>query len=739
MSLFSELKRRNVVRVAIGYLAASWLLIQIVETLFPIFDVSAVVLRIIVILLAVGFPLALIISWLYELTPDGLMLEKDIDRRASLPHHTGEKLDRAIIIVLTVALGYFAIDKFLLDPARDLQIVASAREEGRAESLVHSYGNRSIAVLPFRDMSPDKDQEYFSDGITEELLNLLANVRDLRVISRTSAFSFKGKNLDVRTIAQQLNVQHILEGSVRKSGDKIRITAQLIDASSDTHLWSMNYDRELGDVFAIQDEIASAITAELELSVLGEESNRVTRSPTQNFGAYDYYLLGLYQREMRNPESLQKSIELFKQALELDDQFAPGYTGLASAYLYQAYFSAVTPEEAEQLARPLLSTALDLDPDLAEAHLALGSIRLMVRDFPAADAAFIKAIELQPNFSAAWSNLGFSMVLQSRLDEAEAAYRESEAMDPLNASLVFNMGALMMLTGRYEDGMDAFRKVLEISPARAHTADAVAHWSSVYGHYDEAARWMFRSLDNDSNPTRTLLGQANLYSALGMWNEFRETVSRVQQLSPNDTRLLGLVADTFFLSGDHAQLADFAAKEYEKIDTAESARYSPTNRTRYFWHGHVALLEDNLSQAAEDFTQAAGGEEGIAAATYDEITWIKHVAYVYKLQGKDDEANDLLTMCLGLALNALDKGWDTPTIHYRIAQIYALQGDSDNAINKLKQAVDKGWLSEGSLERDPLWTGIRDDVRFQALTRQVSDAIEISRANVSEILSVRDD
>jgi len=221
-------------------------------------------------------------------------------------HTTGEKLDRGIIIVLAVALGYFAIDKFVLDPARDNQRVETARKEGRTQAFVKSYGQSSIAVLPFADMSPDQDQEYFSDGITEELLNLLANVQDLRVISRTSAFSFKGKDVDIPTIAAQLNVQHILEGSVRKSGKKIRITAQLIDASSDTHLWSKNYDRELGDIFAIQDEIATAITTALEVSVLGKDSSLASKSPTDNIGAYDYFLLGQYQRERRNPESLQR-------------------------------------------------------------------------------------------------------------------------------------------------------------------------------------------------------------------------------------------------------------------------------------------------------------------------------------------------------------------------------------------------------------------------------------------------
>ncbi len=738
MSLFSELKRRNVVRVAIAYLAASWLLIQIVETLFPVFGLSAALIRLVVTLLAIGFPLVLIFSWLYELTPEGLKREKDIDRDTSVAHHTGKKLDRGIIVVLTIALGYFAFDKFVLDPARDDQIVESAREEGRSEALVESFGNRSIAVLPFADMSPDGDQEYFSDGITEELLNLLANVRDLRVISRTSAFSFKGKAIDIPTIAAELNVRHILEGSVRKYGKKIRITAQLIDAKSDTHLWSQNFDRELGDIFAIQDEIASAITTALEVSVLGQESSQPAKDPTDNIGAYDYYLLGQHQRERRNPESLIKSIELFQKALELDDQFAAGYSGLAASYLYQSYFSDLPPEAVVELTEPLLAISLELDPNLAEAHATKGSVRLLVRDFPAADAGFRKALELQPNYSGAWSNLGFSMVLQSRLNEAEAAYRKSEVLDPLNASLKYNMGALMMLTGRYEAGLEALRKVLEISPARTYTAAAIAHWSTVYGRYEEAARWVIRSLENESDAVRAPVALALIYSNLGMRDKFQESIARAQEITPEDTRLFEPVADFFFQSGDHAGLADIATTEYKKIDLSESARYSPTNRSRYFWHAHAALQAGDFDQALADFTEASGGTDGIAAANYDEITWLKHVAYVYQKQGRTDAADALLSKCLSLAKNALDQGWATPTIHYRTAQVYALQGDADNAIRELQQAVDKGWRIAGLLERGPLWTPVKKDLRFQIILREVNADLEQDRDRVSSVLATTD-
>ena len=254
MSLFNELKRRNVLRIATAYVVVAWLVIQVAETIFPLFGFDDAPARIVVIVLAVGFVPAMIFVWVFELTPEGLKKESEIDRNQSITQHTGKKLNRMILIVLALALTYFAFDKFVLDPSRDQSKVETARQEGRSEALAESYGDKSIAVLPFVNMSSDPDQEYFSDGISEELLNLLSKIPEMRVISRSSAFSYKGKDIDIPTIAAQLNVTHVLEGSVRKSGNQIRITAQLIEARSDTHLWSETYDRSLDDIFALQDE-----------------------------------------------------------------------------------------------------------------------------------------------------------------------------------------------------------------------------------------------------------------------------------------------------------------------------------------------------------------------------------------------------------------------------------------------------------------------------------------------------
>ena len=240
-SFIAELRRRNVLRVGAAYLAVAWLLIQVAQTVLPAFGFGSAV-RVVIVVLAIGLVPALIFGWVFELTPDGWKRESEVDRQSLTPR-SGRRLDRVIIGMLALALGYFAVDKFVFNPQRERAVADAARAEGRTESLVKSYGEKSIAVLPFIDLSPNQDQEYFSEGISEELLNLLAKIPQLRVISRSSAFSYKGKDVKLAQVAEELNVAHVLEGSVRKSGNKVRITAQLIEARSDTHLWSNTWDR----------------------------------------------------------------------------------------------------------------------------------------------------------------------------------------------------------------------------------------------------------------------------------------------------------------------------------------------------------------------------------------------------------------------------------------------------------------------------------------------------------------
>lgn len=279
MSLFKELNRRSVTRVGLAYLAGSWLLIQIVETLSTVFALPADSMRIVVIVLAIGLVPVLVLSWTFELTPSGLVPDDLASTDSPDNKSLRSNIDRSIIVLLSLAIIYFSVDKFILDPARDLGEIAAATEQARTEAILQTSLDKSIAVLPFADMSEERDQSYFSDGISEELLNVLANIPELRVISRTSSFSFRGDSLHIPTIAEKLNVAHILEGSVRKFGDRIIITAQLIDARADRHIWSQTYERTLDDVFAIQDEISAMVVEKLKITLLGPQDIVFTTNP----------------------------------------------------------------------------------------------------------------------------------------------------------------------------------------------------------------------------------------------------------------------------------------------------------------------------------------------------------------------------------------------------------------------------------------------------------------------------
>ena len=377
MKLVSELKRRNVFRVAAAYVVTGWLVIQVAETILPAFGFGDAAIRNITIALAIGLVPTIILAWAFELTPDGLKQDKHVVRDESIAPQTGRKLDRVIMVALAVGVTYFGIDKFVLAPARDAaradQIAAQidqAREAGRSEALIESFGDKSIAVLPFVNMSPDPEQAYFSDGISEELLNLLAKIPELRVISRSSAFAFKGKDINIVEVGEQLNVAHVLEGSVRQSGDRLRVTAQLIEARTDSHLWSETYDRAMGDIFGIQDDIAAMVVDQLKLELLGEQPRSEPADPE----AYRLFLQARYKAQLGTPESLEDAIELYQQALEIDPDYVPAWDALAVAYDNQVAMGLRSMQEGSDLARAATEQALALDPDYAQAHAELGWI-----------------------------------------------------------------------------------------------------------------------------------------------------------------------------------------------------------------------------------------------------------------------------------------------------------------------------------------------------------------------------
>ncbi len=452
MSFLDELKRRNVFRVGIAYAIASWLLLQIIDVVVPIIEAPEWVSKAILLLIAVGFPLALLFAWAFELTAEGLKFERDVDRSGSIAPKTGRNLDRAIIAILVVALTLFALDKFIWSAAPDEDTVAS---------------KRSIAVLPFVNMSGDPEQAFFSDGISEEILNTLVRAEGISVASRTSSFNYKNHEQSIPVIAEELGVLFVLEGSVRKSGDQLRITAQLIDAAHDRHLWSETYDRSLSDIFAVQSEIASAITAAIhkELGITGKTEIFV-KTLTENMTAYDLYLKGSQAFFRRlTLDDVRHSMTWLKQAVATDPDFAAAWEALAAVYSVLPYWGDQerSPEEYLRLSNDAADRALQLDPDLT---LALG-IKASIVSGP-------------PQFD---------------IQSAVALYDAATLKDPQNATLQNWRGIALLLAGYLDEGLSSQRRCLEIDPAYLNCVLYVEQALHAMGKHQEAAAVVERYLD----------------------------------------------------------------------------------------------------------------------------------------------------------------------------------------------------------------------------------------------------
>ncbi len=480
MSLFNELKRRNVFKVGAAYVFLSWLLAQVAEMAAETFVAPDWFMKMLVTMLALGLPLALFFAWAFELTPEGLKKEKNVDRSKSITQQTGRKLDFTIIAVLVMALGYFAFDKYIQTPehvSTDTQI---------AEGATATPTEKSIAVLPFVNMSSDKDNEYFSDGISEEILNALAKIKQLKVAGRTSSFAFKGQNQDLRQIGATLGVEHILEGSVRKSGTKIRITAQLIQVDDGFHLWSETYDRELTDVFAIQDEIATAILKQLKAQLIGEELETLVSTKT-NTEAYDLYLLAKQRMYERTGPTIEAAAELLDRAIALDSMYAPAYAqrGIATLLLSEGEgaYGDIPNEQAQAQGKLYLDKALQLDPSLAEGWAGLG---LYYLHYPTSSQQAIevlnKALTMNPSLIDASNWLHNALMTAGKPAKAKQIIMGMIDRDPLYRPGIRNAVNKFIDFGQQEQAWAYLDRIRPLVPNDAviKSSEAILHLSQ--GH-----------------------------------------------------------------------------------------------------------------------------------------------------------------------------------------------------------------------------------------------------------------
>jgi adenylate cyclase len=461
-----QLKRRNVGRVAILYVAVCYLILEPFEMFFHLLELPAWTGRTVVLIMVLGFPAVLIFAWVFEVTPDGIKPTVEVDPRRSIVKQTGRRLDRAIIVLLALALIYFVTDKFWLSKhvAVEKPVAAGATATAPAPPAIPE---KSVAVLPFVDMSEKRDQEYFSDGLSEELIDHLARTADLKVIARTSSFQFKGKNEDMRTIGQRLGVANLLEGSVRKSGTTLRITAQLIRVSDGSHLWSQSYDREMGDIFNTQDSIAIAVVTALRATLAA--SNSPSRDRPVNIEAYNALLRARYFRRKQTKLDTERSIAAAEEAIKLDPEYALAWSTIGTQYNFLGVSGWMPPKEAHAKAVNAVDRALAIDPKLAAAHLVLADLEWNYdRDFSASAAESQRACELDPYPLCETQTAGYLAIAEGHFDEAIRLFQKVAEADPLNVWTLEILYMPLFASNRLPEAERAVQRWLELEPNSAN-------------------------------------------------------------------------------------------------------------------------------------------------------------------------------------------------------------------------------------------------------------------------------
>lgn len=695
MSLFAELRRRNVFRVGTAYVVVAWLLIEVADTIFPRLGLPDWAVTLVIALVALGFPIALVLAWAYELTPEGVKRTRAIEPSESGVAAAGRKLDFAIIAVLLAALGWFAWDRFGAGPAAP---------EDRPERM-----GASVAVLPFTDMSAAGDQEYFGDGLAEEILNLLAGVRELKVSGRTSSFSFKGKDTPIPEIGRALGVAHVLEGSVRRSGDRLRITAQLVKADDGFHLWSETFDRQLSDVFAIQDEIAGSIAGALQLTLVGHIA------VTGNLDAYDLYLQSRPLVYSRKPQHLREARRLIDRALELDPDYPPALAASGELWLLLSddpnSYGDVPEIEARARARKDLEHALLLDPDLADAHAALGLLFMNLGDHASADGHLARALAINPSLTSANNWYVLNLSRSGRARDAVIAGKRFAELDPL---FLINLATLVFYHSTVGEFVAAEQLAQRLQRSYPEYGRAAAMMASVHS-------WQGRQAAAKAVIDRALaLEEDSLFNrGIASWIHY--------QLGDCESAI------SFSLGVSEALCLVSAGREAEGLARARARLdESPENA------GAISAWLVALSASGRHAELLAWiDERGYGAADLRAFSPVDisqgggmwPLAGAQRALGREAELDATLRYW-GETLDFLeDNGYASGWFRFNQASHAALSNERATALARLSTAIDAGFR-DPQLARAPAFESWHQDPEFLVLVERMRGLINIERAKL---------
>lgn len=608
------------------------------------------------------------------------------------PKKTSYTLAALLIVMI---LGFVMLIKTNLDPPPATPVVAE-----------FTPTPNSIAVMPFLNLGGNLDSQYFSDGISEEILNELSTIPNLVVTARTSSFSLRDAQLDIPSIGRRLNVGRVLEGSVRKSGDNVRISVQLIDAENGFELWSSVYERVMEDIFVIQKDISNSIVSALEIEMELEDSE--LQGQVKNIEAYDLYLLGRHKLYDRTVRSINTSIELFQQSILLDPGLVLAYTGLADAYnLLTAYGNLSGPDAAAKM-QPVLKTALELDPNLAEVHNSLGAMKENFGDVLGAEEAYRVAIQINPNYALAYMWLGNLLINQSRLEEARDAFQKSLQLDPLHVIVNINVARGEMLTGNFAAGLKHLDHSIELAPDSAHAYARKSYWLSQYGYLDEALSSARTAVEIDESGVQNLINLAYAYMVLGDLAAARTWIDQTISANPDNWQVHWMTTEYNLFSNEYELMDQYTGERLAiLLETDEKSR---DLKVAYMSAGLAKLVNNENQLAIGYLDRAERIEYKLEVAKELQIKVLRALAY--KKDGQSKRANMLIDESLEYSIRMGNQGWRYPDMVVNQASVFAVKGDHDKALELLDKAVQLGYRQYLVLEHDPRWEELRERQEF---------------------------
>ena len=711
-SVWGELKRRNVVRVAIAYAIVSWLILQIADVLMPLLSLPEWVGGFVFLLLVIGFLLALILSWAYELTPEGLKKEKEVDRSQSITHITGRKFDYLIIAVLILALGYFVFDKFVLDPSRDAKLLQTTTvpvTEKAAEAA-----DNSIAVLPFRNRSANEENaEFFSDGVHDELLTNLSTIRELKVISRTSVMNYRNTTKNLRQIGEELGVAHILEGGVQRAGDTVRINVQLIDAATDDHLWAEVYDRQLSaeNIFGIQTEIARAITNALEATLSPREQELIAIIPTTNLEAYDNLLLARQLFERGNWQNLRDAQSHLNKVIELDPEFVQAYVLLARTYIGLFLTGAATLQEINEPWGDAVQTALSLDGNSASAHAVYAQF-LWKNGMEGADDAFEKARQLEP------ANVDI-MLMYAKYQRATfhfyralQLYQSARELDPLSINVLFGLARIYEARSETDKALELYARIREIDPfSTTGVGPASGPYMSI-GDLVRSTYWLFKALALDPEDSDISNWIALAYLDFGDIKSARQWLSWVERAQNTNPLALAGMAMLNTYEGNSDAAIKYARESLENQMPNRWGSDAKMIRTLLIWATHNDQTDTALELVRQAHPELFESPQRINAGN---VLQAIDTAHLLQMKGQNEIAGKLLQAVI--STYEVPYAVTEPWMVTGKAQALALLGDKQAAIKELRNQVDSGWrlFWRWDTELNPNFESLRKEPEFQAI------------------------